>query len=160
MSARNLLLSLLLVIAPIAQADELQDRALAGQAADVVTTAVALTVGGLTEGNPLGLALIPLKAGALYWADGLEDPAERADVHRALSATGWGPAVNNICAIAIVASGGSGTAPCLALGIVVGIVDWSRTAGMRAKAIADTRCERDSTQCQQTVSYLNDLYVN
>lgn len=143
-----------------AQADDLQERAIAGQAADVVTTAIALSFDGIKEGNPLGIAVLPIKAGLLYYANGIEDPSERAELHRALSATGWGPAVNNICAMAIVASGGSGTAPCLALGLVAGIFDWSRTAGMRAKAIADTRCERDIARCPQTVSYLHDIYVN
>jgi hypothetical protein len=130
----------LLLCCASAQADELQDRAMQGQAADVISTALVLTIDGVKEANPLGLAVLPIKAGLLYYADGLEDPVERADMHRALSATGWGPTANNFCVGIVVATGGSGAAGCLVLGLIAGIADWNHTAAMRERAAFDSLC--------------------
>lgn len=121
-----------------ASADELRETATAGQIADAGTTAIGLALGA-AEANPLGLALLPIKYGAMRYADGITDPHDREEAHRALSATGWGPAVNNVCVIAVLASGGT-AAGCLVLGLVAGVADWQRTAALRDRAAFDAIC--------------------
>jgi len=135
--------ALTLAIFTPAKADDLRDTATAAQLADVGTTAIGLALGA-AEANPLGLALLPIKYGAMRYADGIADPLERSEAHRALSATGWGPAVNNVCVIAVVLTGGTSAAWCLTVGIAAGMADWHRTQALRERAAFDTVCERET----------------
>lgn len=128
---KKTLTALLCFLAFSAQADELQNRALAGQAGDVVTTAIALTmVEGLAEGNPWGVAGLVGKAAILTYANSLPQGPERDEWHRIMSVYGWGATVNNGCWILAVATGGGFGPACLPLGIATGVIDWHITADM------------------------------
>lgn len=118
---------------------ELKDRAVGGQVADVASTAVALSLPGVVEANPLGLAVLPLKVAAFAWAEN-QPPEVTIDVHRGLSAFGWGAAASNLCTASVAASGGSTAIPCLVLGFAVGRWDWRRTEGTEREQF-DRLCE-------------------
>lgn len=111
-----------------AHADSLRNSAVGGQVADVASTAIALSVPGVVEMNPLGLAVLPLKVAAFVWAEG-QPPEVAVEAHRGLSAFGWGAAASNLCTASVAASGGSTALPCLLIGIAVGSWDWGRTEG-------------------------------
>ena len=103
----------------------LRERAVAGQLSDLGTTAVAVSMPGIIEANPLGPLIVPLKYAALKYADGL-DYWDQRSIYRGLSAWGIGPAVNNICVILTVATGGASSG-CLLAGIAAGVWDWHQT---------------------------------
>lgn len=89
------------------------DLALAGQLADVASTAVGLSM-GLTEANPLGLLVLPLKYGALSYSKTL--PLHECINLRKLSGGfGWGAAAMNVATIAGLGPVG------LVIGLAVGI---------------------------------------
>ena len=95
------------------------DMAASGQLADVGSTAVALSV-GFQEGNPLGLAILPLKLIAYNSADkgSLGDCITN---RQALATTGWGAAVANMATVA-------GLFPfSLIVGVVAGIGVYSHS---------------------------------
>lgn len=112
-----LLLALAMVGAPV-WADE-RDAAIAGQGADVATTAVGLAMGA-AEANPLGI--LTLGAKAVVAAQIEAAPAEeQPGLWRAFGAFGWGATANNLCVIAAIASGGIAAGVCPLLGLVTGL---------------------------------------
>ena len=90
-----------------------------GNAADVGSTALALTVvQGAAEANPLGLALIPLKFGAGWFLDEtLEDCSERATAASIMNTGSWAFVANNLALVA-----GASVAP--VVGIAGGALYW------------------------------------
>ncbi len=116
---RTLIASLLLCLATTAHADY------SGIAADGVSSAIASTVPGLSEANPLGLLVFPIKIGIVAHAKTL--PAEEGvPLVRGIDSTSWGAAANNIC-IALTLN-----PACLLLGVAVGGTLWHRSADERA----------------------------
>ena len=100
------------------------DHALAGQSADIATTAAGLAT-GLQEANPIVAGVAPvavaLKLGLGEYAETL--PA--GDCHAlkdSLATVGWGAAGWNLCTIAAVGSGGAAAIPCIAAGIAAGAI--------------------------------------
>lgn len=101
---KKLIATLLIVLgayacAEDAKADEPLNHAITGQLADVGTTAIGLAA-GFAEANPLGVALLPLKAGIVYVANQTEDPVERCEQLRTIGNAGYAPAVANLVTIA------------------------------------------------------------
>jgi hypothetical protein len=119
--------------------------AIAGQAADVVSTGVALSVvETATETNPLGAGLLALKPGLVWWANTLPEPG-RSQTLRGLAATGWGPAVNNVC----IALGGANPV-CLTLGLAAGVWRWFNPA-TDARSEFAAACAREQAANPQLV---------
>ena len=96
--------------APIDQAT--YDLAVAGQLADVASTAVGLAA-GLSEANPLGILILPIKYGSLSYSKTLP-LHECIALRKGLGAVGWGAAAANIATIAGLGPAG------LLVGIAVG----------------------------------------
>ncbi len=95
-------LALSLLIATGAHAGD--RAAVAGQLADVGSTAVGLALGA-AEANPLGILTLGAKAIAyqqIKAAPAVEQPA----MWSAYGAFGWGATANNVCVLAAMASGG------------------------------------------------------
>ena len=87
------------------------DLAIAGQLADVGTTAIGLA-NGFAEANPLGIAILPLKYGLHKYTETLP-LAECVEARTGMGVIGWGAAAMNMATLAGVALSG---------GLVVGIV--------------------------------------
>ena len=89
------------------------DLAVAGQVADVATTAIGLAA-GFSEANPLGAAILPIKV-AVHYASKDMDLRNCVETRTAMGAIGWGAAAANIAVLA-----GAGPAG-LILGIIVSV---------------------------------------
>jgi len=100
------------------------DPALAGQGADIATTAAGLAA-GLQEANPIVAGAAPV---AVALKLGLGEYAETlpvGDCHAlkdGLATFGWGAAGWNLCAMATVSSGGAAAIPCIAVGLASGFI--------------------------------------
>lgn len=106
-----------------APAVELEGRAVAGQMADVGSTAIGLAMGA-AEANPLGI--LTLGAKAIAYQQIKDAPAtEQPALWSAYGAFGWGAAANNVCVIAAIASGGAAAALCPLLGLATGMTVYS-----------------------------------
>ncbi len=99
------------------------DAAEAGQIADVLTTGIGLSQ-GLSETNPLGVGMLPLKFALNYYAEN-RGVRECGQIKSFLSATGWGAAAANIVTI----SAGAFTGGSAAAGILVGTLAWNQFPG-------------------------------
>ncbi len=99
------------------------DAAEAGQIADVLTTGVGLSR-GLTETNPLGVGMLPLKFALNHYAE-KQGVRECGQIKAFLSATGWGAAAANIITI----SAGAFTGGSAAAGILVGTLALNQFPG-------------------------------
>lgn len=88
--------------------DTHKEEAVKGQVADGVTTVLGLTLPGVTELNPFGLATFGIKVGAIAYADS-RPPEERKEGMRVLKAIGWGAAAHNTCIIVSVLTANPGT---------------------------------------------------
>lgn len=98
-------------------------------ALDVASTAVSIAIGA-TEANPIGLATIPLKLAAIAHANTLPE-GERQEQHLALATVWRGAAVNNLCVIAAIVTGGAFAPACIALGAVSVVKDYLTDAEQR-----------------------------
>ena len=119
----RLLAALLLVL--LTGCTTMRDKATTAAAHDVATTAAGLAAGA-AEANPLGLITIPVKIGALAYADGLPT-GERETTQAAVAALWTGAAANNWCVLASIASGGTLAPACIMLGLVVALKVWEGT---------------------------------
>ena len=99
------------------------DAAEAGQIADVITTGIGLSQ-GLSETNPLGVGMLPLKFALNYYAEN-QGVRECGQIKTFLSATGWGAAAANIITI----SAGAFTGGSAAAGLLVGTLAWNQFPG-------------------------------
>ena len=99
------------------------DAAEAGQIADVLTTGIGLSQ-GLSETNPLGVGMLPLKFALNYYAEN-QGVRECGQIKTFLSATGWGAAAANIITI----SAGAFTGGSAAAGLLVGTLAWNQFPG-------------------------------
>lgn len=116
-----------------------KERAINGQVADLSSTAIALSVPGLVEANPLGILVVPAKYAAFKYAETL--PISQQIIwHRNLSAFGWGAAISNICTVSVALSGGASAIPCLFLGLSSGIYDYNKTKPKSDKEEFDRFC--------------------
>lgn len=90
-----------------------------GIAADAITTGIALSAPGIIETNPLGWATVPIRLAIMEHAKSL--PREEGQpIMDALSAGGWGAAVNNLLVLA-------GTGPAApVIGLAVGYAVWKQ----------------------------------
>lgn len=79
---------------------------------------------GAAEANPIGLALIPVKLALLAHTDTLP-PADKLHARTTLAAFGNGAAVNNVCVLAVVLTGGAASLPCILLGGAYGLWEYS-----------------------------------
>jgi hypothetical protein len=95
---------------------DIREQARDAQLADVATTAVGLAMGA-SEANPLGLLLLPLKYVVFQEFDAMPPGPERDEAFLHMKAWGYGPAVNNLCVILVIATGGTGFAACPLLGL-------------------------------------------
>jgi hypothetical protein len=101
-----------------------QERsAVAGQAADVITTYGALAQGA-TEANPLGPHALLLVKPLVYAAIKAQPKENQAKLFSIFGTAGWAAAANNVC---VIASGGL----CWLVGIVAGIASWQAGAAER-----------------------------
>jgi hypothetical protein len=136
-------------------------QAIEGHAADVGTTAVALSqpIAGtqFAEMNPLGWAAIPLKAYMINRGKQIEDCQERREWYRMGSQVGWGAAGWNGGQMLAVAAG-AGPVAIVGAGIVsaVSFVRWS---GDRVPdcPIPDRRWDEDVT-CEISECWSLDLW--
>lgn len=125
-----------------ARADEspdLQGKAVAGQVADVSSTAVGLAMGA-AEANPLGILTLGVKAIAykqIQEAPAVDQPA----MWSAYGAFGWGAAANNVCVIAAIATGGAAAALCPLIGLATGMTTWNADEERRNRATFDAICD-------------------
>ena len=90
-----------------------------GIAADAITTGLALSGPGIVETNPLGWATVPIRLAVMEHAKSL--PREQGQpIMDALSAGGWGAAINNLLVLA-------GTGPAApVVGLAVGYAVWKQ----------------------------------
>ncbi len=95
-----------------------------GIVADGISSGIASTVPGLTEANPLGLLVFPIKLGIVSYAKTLP-PEEGIPLIRGINSTSWGGAANNLC-IALTLN-----PACLLLGITVGGTLWMKSSDER-----------------------------
>lgn len=93
--------------------------------ADTASTGTALAFGGI-EANPLGLLTIPLKIALLAHVETLPD-AEKQDAQTTMSALWNAGAVNNVCVVAVIVSGGIASLPCIFLGAGYGVWEYTTT---------------------------------
>lgn len=96
------------------------DLAVAGQLADVGTTAVGLA-NGFAEANPLGIAILPLKYGLHKYSQSL-NLAECVDVRTGMGVFGWGAAGMNIATLASAAIPAA-----LVVGVMIGWLAYEPT---------------------------------
>ena len=89
------------------------------------TTIGALALGA-AEANPLGLATVVLKYPLLQYCKGLPED-ERTECYSAANAVWGGAAVNNVCVIAAILTGGAFAPVCIAAGIGYGVYAWNDT---------------------------------
>lgn len=118
----------------------LKTKAVAGQVADVGSTAIGLALGA-AEANPLGLVTLGVKAIAYQHikdAPSTEQPA----MWSAYGAFGWGATANNVCVIAAVASGGAAAALCPLLGLFTGMTVYSGDEEKRNRDTFAAICEQ------------------
>jgi hypothetical protein len=94
----------------------IREQARDGQLADVASTAVGLAFGA-SEANPLGLLLLPLKYIVFQEFDAMPPGPERDRAFLHLKAWGYGPAVNNMCVVLAIVTGGTGAVVCPILGL-------------------------------------------
>ncbi len=87
-----------------------------GQAFDVATSGLGLGL-GFTEANPLGLAILPLKAGAIHYAN-QQPHAECVTWRTWLDSLGIGAGVANLITIA------AGVAPAVSVAALVAVTAW------------------------------------
>lgn len=73
-------------------------QAAKGQIADVVTTTVGVGALGLVEANPLGLGVLPAKAGMYYWSKNT-DWDTCSSLQKWMGNLGWGAAAANVVTI-------------------------------------------------------------
>ena len=92
---------------------------------DLGSTAIGLALGA-AEANPLGVLTIPLKFVLIDQADKLPD-GEKQRAHSVIGSLWHGATVNNVCVIAVLASGGAATPACLLVGVVAGSIRWQST---------------------------------
>ena len=96
-----------------------ESPAYGGIAADAITTGIALSVPGIVEMNPLGWATVPIRLAVMEHAKRL--PREEGQpIMDAISAGGWGAAVNNL----LVLAGTGAAAP--VVGLAVGYAVWKQ----------------------------------
>jgi hypothetical protein len=115
-----------------------EDRALAGQGADISTTAIGLSIGA-AESNPLGIGLLAVKAIA-YERIKSAPPQKQPAMWSAFGALGWGAAANNACVIALIVTGGTAVALCPVLGLATGLGTYAQAAPLRERATFDAVC--------------------
>lgn len=118
----------------------LEQKAVAGQVADVGSTAIGLALGA-AEANPLGLLTLGVKAIAyrqIKDAPATEQPA----MWSAYGAFGWGAAANNACVIAAIATGGAAAALCPLVGLVTGMTMYSGDEEKRNRETFAAICEQ------------------
>jgi hypothetical protein len=118
---------------------DVEDRALAGQGADISSTAIGLAVGA-AEANPLGIGLLAVKAISYHHIKSAP-PEQQPAMWSAFGAMGWGAAVNNVCVIALIVTGGAAVALCPALGLVTGLGTYAHAAPLRERAVFDAVCD-------------------
>lgn len=107
--------AIFLSMALTAQASE--KEAIVSHGADLATTAVALDLPNVVEGNPLGIALIPMKVLMYYEIKKLpEEQQERG--WNLMSAFGWGATANNVCIITTL------NPACFVAGFAAGMYRW------------------------------------
>ena len=136
-------LVLALLIATSAHADDFRRQkieAAAAHAADVATTGAGLALGA-TDGNPLGLLMLPVKLVSYHRIKAAPE-AEQPAMWAAYEAMGWGAAANNLCVIAAIASGGPAIAPCLAVGAVAAGLSWAIDQPRRQRMEFDEACDQ------------------
>ena len=107
------------------------------QASDAAVTDVASTGLGIAlgaaEANPIGLVTIPLKIALLNHVETL--PAgEKQEAQMRLSAVWNGAAVNNVCVVAVIVSGGAASLPCLLVGGAYGVWEYTSTKANQMQA--------------------------
>jgi hypothetical protein len=138
MSLKFLILSAALILSGCSTLDT-KERAINAQVADLGSTALGLSVPGIYETNPLGLLVIPAKYVAFQYAESLPIN-EKIEIHRQLSAFGWGATISNLCTIGIVLTGGTSSVPCFFIGLGTGIHDYRKTKPKSFKEEFDRFC--------------------
>lgn len=114
----------------LAQAQSLKDQAVQGALGDTLSTVAGLALGAV-ELNPLGpVVAIGMKAVTMRYAESLPD-TERPVFYAAAAAWWQGAAVNNVCVAAALATGGSFSPVCIALGIAWGMRTWKESEDER-----------------------------
>lgn len=121
------------------EAPDLQGKAVAGQVADVGSTAIGLAMGA-AEANPLGILTLGVKAIA-YKQIQEAPPTDQPRMWSAYGAFGWGAAANNLCVIAAIATGGAAAALCPLVGLATGMTTWSADEERRNRATFDAICD-------------------
>lgn len=114
-----------------------------GVAADVVSTAVGLSVPGIVELNPLAAISLPLRIMAIEHAKTL--PREQAQpILDKTEAAGWGAAANNL----LVLAGAGSIAP--VIGLAVGYAIWKSGEDERNfwQACAVHRADNPNIKCE------------
>ena len=106
--------------------------------ADVASTGVGLALGA-AEANPLGLVTIPVKLSLLAYAENLPD-GEKQQAQTMLSAVWNGAAVNNVCVIAVILTGGAASFPCILLGLGYGAWEYTSTKANQMQAEFTEMC--------------------
>lgn len=107
----------------------LEQRANGAAVADTVTTAGALALGA-TELNPVNWATIPIKLATLLYCKTLPED-EKAQCHATVGPIWGGAAVNNLCVVAMILTGGAFMPVCIAGGIGYGVYAWNESAPER-----------------------------
>lgn len=116
---KTFLMGLLLCFCGSVFAQSEKEQAIAGQSADVATTAIGLALGA-AEANPLGVLTLGVKLVAAHQIE--QAPVEEQPaLWKTYGAFGWGATANNICILLVMASGGVGGIICPFLGLAVGL---------------------------------------
>jgi len=127
-------MKLLIAILTIALSGCAITRSPASDAAvtDVASTGLGIALGA-AEANPIGLVTIPLKLALLNHAETLPE-GEKQEAQTTLSALWNGAAVNNVCTVAVIVSGGAASLPCLLVGGAYGVWEYTSTKANQMQA--------------------------
>jgi hypothetical protein len=100
-----------------------EKSAIAGQAADVATTALGIARGA-AEANPLGPGAAVLIKPLVYAAIKAQPKEDQPKLFSIFGTAGWAAAANNLC---VISTGGA----CLAVTFMAGIASWQAGASER-----------------------------
>lgn len=115
---KRFILCLLVLVATGCSSLNTREGFIEAGTADMASTALALTKGGIAEGNPLGVGgVVVAKAGVYMLTENMDNPCEKETVYHIANSFQYGAAVNNLFLFAGAASGVS-----LLSGIVTGFL--------------------------------------
>jgi hypothetical protein len=131
-----------------------RDRAVQAHQADIGSTVVGLALGA-AEGNPLSLAVLPLKWLQMREIAAMPDAVSRAEAYMRVAAVTNGAVANNVCVIAAIAMMPPLGPLCPLVGVAWGVREYQ--ASIEPEALYAAFCEewkkeREGNTCSPYVA--------